>query len=199
MKNYWKKFWLVLALLVLVMGPLASLAQAAGSQTVKGQGQGKHGTVEVEVTFQDDRIADIKVLQSDENEVLATPVYKQLKDKIIGNNKADVDVVSGSTATSQGYLEAVQDAVKKSGLTLAEVSSTTSTQEQLDSEQSYDVVVVGAGGAGFSAAIEAAQAGKSVVIIEKMPAVGGNTLISGGEMNAPGTGFKRNLALKATA
>ena len=136
MKNYWKKFWLVLALLVLVMGPLASLAQAAGSQTVKGQGQGKHGTVEVEVTFQDDRIADIKVLQSDENEVLATPVYKQLKDKIIGNNKADVDVVSGSTATSQGYLEAVQDAVKKSGLTLAEVSSTTSTQEQLDSEQS---------------------------------------------------------------
>ena len=44
MKNYWKKFWLVLALLVLVMGPLASLAQAAGSQTVKGQGQGKHGT-----------------------------------------------------------------------------------------------------------------------------------------------------------
>ena len=47
MKNYWKKFWLVLALLVLVMGPLASLAQAAGSQTVKGQGQGKHGTVEV--------------------------------------------------------------------------------------------------------------------------------------------------------
>ena len=100
MKNYWKKFWLVLAFLVLVMGPLASLAQAAGSQTVKGQGQGKHGTVEVEVTFQDDRIADIKVLQSDENEVLATPVYKQLKDKIIGNNKADVDVVSGSTATS---------------------------------------------------------------------------------------------------
>ena len=196
MKNYWKKFWLVVALLVLVMGPLASLAQAAGSQTVKGQGQGKHGTVEVEVTFQDDRIADIKVLQSDENEVLATPVYKQLKDKIIGNNKADVDVVSGSTATSQGYLEAVQDAVKKSGLTLAEVSSTTSTQEQLDSEQSYDVVVVGAGGAGFSAAIEAAQAGKSVVIIEKMPAVGGNTLISGGEMNAPGNWVQKKLGIE---
>ena len=62
MKNYWKKFWLVLALLVLVTGPLASLAQAAGSQTVKGQGQGKHGAGEVEETFHDDRFADIGVL-----------------------------------------------------------------------------------------------------------------------------------------
>ena len=47
----------------------------------------------------------------------------------------------------------------------------------------YDVVVIGAGGAGFSAAITARNAGANVVLLEKMPAVGGNSLISGAEMN----------------
>ena len=50
-------------------------------------------------------------------------------------------------------------------------------------DESFDVVVIGAGGAGFSAAIEAKNAGANVVLLEKMPAVGGNSLISGAEMN----------------
>ena len=45
--------------------------------------------------------------------------------------------------------------------------------------QHADVVVIGAGGAGFSAAIEAKNAGANVVLLEKMPTVGGNSLISG--------------------
>lgn len=43
-----------------------------------------------------------------------------------------------------------------------------------------DVIVIGAGAAGLSAAIAAAEAGASVVVVEKQPEVGGNTLISGG-------------------
>ena len=44
---------------------------------------------------------------------------------------------------------------------------------------SYDVVVIGAGGAGMAAAISAHDAGAKVVIIEKMPFVGGNTIREG--------------------
>ena len=47
-----------------------------------------------------------------------------------------------------------------------------------------DVVVVGAGGAGLSAATTLAQGGKSVVVLEKMPSIGGNTLRAGGFFNA---------------
>ncbi len=48
----------------------------------------------------------------------------------------------------------------------------------------YDVVVVGAGGAGLAAAASAAAAGLSVIVLEKMPNVGGNTLRAGGYFNA---------------
>lgn len=51
--------------------------------------------------------------------------------------------------------------------------------------EQYDIVVIGAGGAGFSAAVQAKQSGAgSVVILEKQPIVGGHTAISGGSVNA---------------
>lgn len=59
--------------------------------------------------------------------------------------------------------------------------------------QSYDVVVIGAGGAGFAAAVEAKSKGANVVLLEKMPTVGGNSLISGAEMNVAGSWVQKNL------
>ena len=50
-----------------------------------------------------------------------------------------------------------------------------------------DVVVIGAGGAGFSAAITAHDLGAKVIVLEKMPITGGNTQIASGGMNAAGT------------
>ncbi len=50
-----------------------------------------------------------------------------------------------------------------------------------------DVVVVGAGGAGYAAAIQAASQGKSVILLEKMPVGGGSSLICGGALAFAGT------------
>ncbi len=49
--------------------------------------------------------------------------------------------------------------------------------------EQFDVVVIGAGGAGLSAAIAAADAGARVVVLEKMPIIGGNTRLAAGGMN----------------
>lgn len=57
-------------------------------------------------------------------------------------------------------------------------------------DETYDVVVVGAGFAGLAAAIEAAEAGASVVVLEKMKAVGGNSIISDGGIAAAGTSLQ---------
>lgn len=170
--------------------------KATKEQVFEGTGNGKHGDIKVEVTMKDNHIEDIKVLNHGENKVLAEPVYEELEQTIINQNSTEVDVVTGSTATSEGYLEAVNDAIKKSGMTLVTSKKVSNKSEKEPTEQTFDVVVVGSGGAGFSAAIEAKEAGKSVVLIEKMPAVGGNTLISGAEMNVPNNWVQEKLGIK---
>jgi len=170
-------------------------ADANGVQVFEGVGQGKHGDIKVQVSLLDNKITDIKVTEHKENEVLAEPVYTQLKQEVMATNSAKVDAISGSTVTSKGYLEAIQDAITKSGLTLVAGAAVSGSKDKEEVEQTYDVVVIGAGGAGFSAAIEAKSAGANVVLLEKMPAVGGNTLISGGEMNAPDNWVERALGI----
>lgn len=48
-----------------------------------------------------------------------------------------------------------------------------------------DIVVIGSGAAGLAAALTASELGKKVIILEKMPVIGGNTLLSTGLINAP--------------
>ena len=158
----------------------------AAAVSAEGTGVGKHGDVTVAVTFDGGKITDIKVVKEQENKVLARGVYTDLKDQVIATNSADLDVISGATFSSKGFLDAVKDAAKKAGVTLskADKKAIKKVAKDLPKNSSYDVVVVGAGGAGFSAAIEAKNAGANVVLLEKMPAVGGNSLISGAEMNA---------------
>jgi fumarate reductase flavoprotein subunit len=59
-----------------------------------------------------------------------------------------------------------------------------------------DVVVVGAGGAGLTAAITAKEAGADVVVVEKMMIIGGNTLRATGGLNAAGTVYQDKAGIK---
>ena len=164
----------------------SAFAAAVSAAPVTTQGVGKHGDVTVAVTFDSGKIKDIKIVKQQENPVLAAKVFTDLKQHVIDTNSVQLDAISGATFSSKGFLDAVADAAKKAGVTLskADKKAIKKVVKTLPKESTYDVVVIGAGGAGFSAAIEAKNAGANVVLLEKMPAVGGNSLISGAEMNA---------------
>ena len=160
-------------------------ASMAAPVTAEGTGVGKHGDITVAVTFDAGKIQDIKIVKNAENPILAKKVFTDLKDQVVALSSTDVDLISGATFSAKGFIDAVNDAAKKAGVTLAKADKKAlkKAARKLPKTSNYDVVVIGAGGAGFSAAITAKNAGANVVLLEKMPAVGGNSLISGAEMN----------------
>lgn len=87
---------------------------------------------------------------------------------------------------------------------LAEEADTTSGASQTSDwyadpatlKESYDIVIIGAGGGGMAAAITAQEAGADVAIFEKMPIAGGNTSKSSGGMNASETKFQKEQGIE---
>ena len=160
-------------------------ASMAAPVTAEGTGVGKHGDITVAVTFDAGKIQDIKIVKNAENPILAKKVFTDLKDQVVALSSTDVDLISGATFSAKGFIDAVNDAAKNDCETLANADKKAlkNAARELPKTSNYDVVVIGAGGAGFSAAITAKNAGANVVLLEKMPAVGGNSLISGAEMN----------------
>lgn len=63
-------------------------------------------------------------------------------------------------------------------------------------KDNYDIVIVGAGGAGMTAALQAKEAGMNPVILEKMPVAGGNTIKSSSGMNASQTKYQEKEGIK---
>lgn len=105
---------------------------------------------------------------------------KSISDDIVRYQTLNVDAVSGATVTSAAFKQAVGAALTQSGVNLAALQKPVPQKIKKfkgTRSESYDLVIVGAGGAGLSAAVTAGQAGKyRVIVLEKMPVIGGNTL-----------------------
>lgn len=181
--------------LTAIAAALSISAAAAAPVVTTGTGVGKHGDVTAEVTFDSGRITRINVVKSNENKILAARVFTDLKDAMIAGNTASVDSISGATVSSEALKTAVAEAARKAGVVLAGPVAVMKKAAKVPERSVYDVVVIGAGGAGFSAAIEAKDNGASVVILEKMPSVGGNSLVSGAEMAAANNWVQRKLGI----
>ncbi|MEF9841342.1 MAG: flavocytochrome c [Raoultibacter sp.] len=152
-----------------------------------GSGMGKHGTMQMEVVTKEGAIERINVIESRETKGMGDVAIEQLSDLIVDNQTLNVDAVSGATLSSMAFLSAVEDALGQSGAKSSEWKKRDHAALALpnDLPLSADVIVVGAGGAGFAAAITAATSGKKVILLEKMGVVGGDTSLSGGEMAVP--------------
>lgn len=158
--------------------------------TYTGTTQGMNGELTVEVTFDADSITDITVKDQVETYgigygMTTTPV-EVMPGKMVGAQSVNVDSITGATITSMAIKRAVTDCIKQAGGdadAMAEVHDPQEYEENMEA----DVVVVGGGAAGLSAAITAAEAGADVVLIEKQGITGGSTARSGGKVLAAGT------------
>lgn len=158
--------------------------------TYVGKATGNGGEIKVEVTVEDGKISDVKVLEHSETKGLGDSAMETIGEVIKNTNSTNIETVSGATVSSNAMMEAVKDALRQAGGTddmFSKDEKQSLVGKEMQDEYTFDVVVVGAGGAGLSAAVEAAQSGAKVVVIEKTMFAGGNTLVSGGGLNVPGT------------
>ena len=154
--------------------------------TYTGTGEGYNGPINLEVTFTEDGIESIDYSDNVETNHIGTPAFDYLVEDAIAANGSGIDSVSGATFTSVGFKDALADAAEQAEASdLDGFKSNTYVHEAEDPiEETFDVVVVGAGGAGMGAAVQAAQNGNSVVVVEENAEIGGNTVASGGQFQS---------------
>lgn len=167
--------------------------------TYVGEAKGYRGEVKVEVKTSKNKIEEVKVIKNTDTPIISESAAKKVPEQIVKYQSLRVDGVSGATGTSRALTSAVRNALKNSGADLKELNKkpVIEAKKLVKETQNKDVVVIGAGGAGLVAAIEAKNNGaKNVIVLEKMAFAGGNTLISGGEYAAPNNWVQVKKGLK---
>ncbi|NLC65646.1 MAG: flavocytochrome c [Clostridium sp.] len=156
-----------------------------GTYTAEAFGHNDYITVETKVD--ENKILDVKVIESYETKYIGDVALTRIPDQVVEYQTLNVDSVSGATVTSNAVKAAVKDTLEQSSADLAKLDGEVPELKPTGKEEvkTYDVVIIGAGGAGLTAAVEAYQNGaESVVVLEKMSDVGGNTVRSGGLYNS---------------
>ena len=179
-----------------------SLVGCSAGKTYTGEAYGhdKENPVKVTLTIKDKTITKVEVDASHETAGIGSKAAETMPGAIVAANSLDVDGVSGATQTSKAIIEAATAALKQAGLEPSDLTSkNTSTAKAKDIEETVDVVVVGAGGAGMTAAITATDAGKKVIVVESQPIAGGNSVRSTGGMNAAKTPYQDKNEFKEAA
>ena len=170
----------------------ASTSSDAGvSGDFTGTAKGFGGDVSVTLTLTDGAITGCTAEGKDETEGVGSQAIAKMPGAIAESGSIAVDGVSGATVTSTAIKEAAAAALTAAGLNPDDYKTAVEKDAAAeDSTVDADVVVVGAGGAGMTAAITAAAEGKSVVILESQSMVGGNSVRATGGMNAGKTVYQ---------
>lgn len=187
---------LVLAFSLAACSSPKTTGYKAGTYTAEASGM--NGPVKVEVTVTTDAIEKVVVTEHNETPSISDLAISDMPVRIVDAQGLGVDTVSGATITSKAILEAVALAMKDAGADVEALKKVTSKVQEKEEDKEYtaDVIVIGAGGAGLAAGVTANQAGASVIVIEKMPKVGGNTILAGGALNAVDEGSETAIANK---
>ena len=168
--------------------------------TYEASARGFGGDVNVSVTVDKHNITDIQVTGDHETENIGSVAIEMVGDRIMEAQDTDVDTISGATVTSMAVVTAASTALGEAATDVPkpEKEEIEEPVEKTAEELDADIVIVGAGGAGMTAAIKATEAGKQVLLVEKMPYAGGNTTRATGGMNAAETHYQKEQGIDDT-
>lgn len=162
-------------------GNTSNTSSSFKAGTFTGEAEGKEGTIKVEVTMDEpDKIKDIQIVSQSETGGLGDSALEKVKEQILEGQTLAVDAVSGASLSSEAMLAAVEAAVIKGGgnVEALKAGGVPKAGEGKTEKLDTDVVVVGAGASGVSAAVSAADKGAKVIIIEKTAVIGGASNLS---------------------
>lgn len=165
---------LLTVVMLATMMPMAIAEIADGTYT--GIGAGMHSAIKVEVVVEGGKIAKVTILEQDETVGIADPAFEQIPAAIVAANSTEVDVVAHATLTSNGIIEAVNNALSGKG----------AADEAVVIEP--DMIVVGAGMAGMCATVRGVELGLKVLMLEESVRAGACMYNAGGTIS--GAGFK---------
>ena len=196
---------LILSLLLLSVSTALGEALPADMLFVPGtyeaEAQGMFVPVKVQITVSENEITNVLIDATGETPALGGTAATVLAEAILAAQTPNVDVLSGATVTSTAIITAATAALEAAGADIAVLDANRRDQSGEDTpaeEVTIDteIVIIGAGGAGMTAAIMAQQAGRDFVILEKMPYVGGNTTKATGGMNAAETHYQQEQGIE---
>jgi flavocytochrome c len=187
---------LCLALLISFCGSaLAADVTYSSPGTYTASSVGKNGDVIVTATFSETAIESIEVDEA-ETPTLGGVAIETMKTQALDEQTLTPDAISGATESSVAFLTALAGAAEQAGASEIGEAKAPAAAEVDYSVTEADIIIVGAGGAGLTAAYSALDKGASVIVLEKSGVVGGNSLCSQQGINAAGSKVQEDLGME---
>ncbi|QTE71958.1 flavocytochrome c [Clostridiales bacterium FE2011] len=201
-----KKLFCLILTFALLLVSAAVFAEAQPEESLftpgayTGEAQGIFVPVKVTVQVSENEIETVLVDATGETPELGGIAAEKMAMAIMNAQTPNVDTVSGATVTSNAIIAAATSALEQAGADIAVLDANRKDTKDAGPKEEKtidtEIVIIGAGGAGMTAAIMLQQAGKDFVILEKMPYVGGNTTKATGGMNASETHYQKEQGIK---
>ena len=156
---------------------------------------GKNGAVTLTVTYSETEITDIQVEQA-ETETIGGAAIEQMTAQVLAEQTLMPDAVAGATVSSDAFRTALADTAAQAGVSDLGEAAEPAVAAADYSVTEADVIIVGAGGAGMTAAYTLLDKGVSVILLEKSGVVGGNSLCSQMGINAAGAKVQEALGME---